>query len=238
MTAAVKVITRKVKKKGAPAYMVSFGDMMTLILCFFILLVSMATEQRYGMVAKGLGSFIIAVKSHGLNGILDGQERHDIFEQVRRRFNLPPEEDPERREVHELASTFELVRAKTMKALRPRDEVRQPRVATFAPGSSKLDPRALEYLELWADDMRPGRGQTLVLEGHALDGGSPAENAALAFARAAAVRDQLVRRHGHDPQRVLARAWMAELLSADSDHTRSVDARLLLRAKPKDRNED
>ena len=30
------------KKAGPPAYMVSFGDMMTLILTFFILLVSMA----------------------------------------------------------------------------------------------------------------------------------------------------------------------------------------------------
>ena len=30
------------KKKGAPGWMVSFGDMMTLILTFFILLVSLS----------------------------------------------------------------------------------------------------------------------------------------------------------------------------------------------------
>ena len=74
-------------KQGPPAYMVSFCDMMTLILTFFILLVSMAKEQRAGLVAKGLGSFIVAIKTHGLDGIMTGQEKAVIFEHVRRRFN-------------------------------------------------------------------------------------------------------------------------------------------------------
>ena len=42
-----KTVIVKVKKKGAPSYMVSFGDMMTLILTFFILLVSMAKDQDF-----------------------------------------------------------------------------------------------------------------------------------------------------------------------------------------------
>ena len=41
-----KVLINKVKEKGAPAYLVSFGDMMTLILCFFILLVAMSKERN------------------------------------------------------------------------------------------------------------------------------------------------------------------------------------------------
>ena len=90
----MKVKRKKERKKGAPAYMVSFGDMMTLILCFFILLVSMAEEQNFGLLAKGVGSFIVAIESHGLNGIMSAHEKDEIFESVRRRFNLPPEEDP------------------------------------------------------------------------------------------------------------------------------------------------
>ena len=47
-------------KEGAPAWMVSFGDMMTLILTFFILLVSMSKTQQVGLVATGVGSFLLA----------------------------------------------------------------------------------------------------------------------------------------------------------------------------------
>ncbi len=76
----VKTVIKYVKGKGAPAYMVSFGDMMTLILCFFILLVSMSEERHHGLVAKGLGSFIVAIKSHGLDGIMSAQEKQGVFD--------------------------------------------------------------------------------------------------------------------------------------------------------------
>ena len=82
------------EQKGAPAWMISFGDMMTLILTFFILLVSMAKERQYGLMADGLGSFVTALKSHGLPGILSDSEKKEVFDNFRRRFNLPPEPDP------------------------------------------------------------------------------------------------------------------------------------------------
>ena len=236
MSANVKVVVKKVKRKGAPAYMVSFGGLMTLVLCFFILLVSLASEQSYGMVAKGLGSFVVAIKSHGLNGVLSARERQDVFNTMRRRFNLPPEEDPDRRETHELASVLELVRANALDALRPHDEVRQPRVATFERGSATLSASSLAYLDLWADAMRPGPGQLLVLEGHALDAGRDfqGDDHRLAFARADVVRKYLVEQHGFETRRVEARAWLAEVVSDASDQTRSVDARLILPARAAD----
>ena len=88
------------EQKGAPAWMISFGDMMTLILTFFILLVSMSKEQQQGLVAKGIGSFVIALRSFGLPGVLSGEEQANVFDNVRQKFNLPPEEDEERREEH------------------------------------------------------------------------------------------------------------------------------------------
>lgn len=33
------------KPKGVPAYMLTYGDMMTLLLCFFVLLISMSTME-------------------------------------------------------------------------------------------------------------------------------------------------------------------------------------------------
>ena len=220
----VKVVTVPVMIKGAPGYMVSFGDMMTLILCFFILLVSMSKERSAGLMAKGVSSFIISRKSMGLTGIMDAHEKQAVHEEVRRRFNLPPEEDPERRAEHKMASHKELLRAETLEAMEPRREVRTPRVATFGNASAELTAAGTEYLDKIAESLRPRRNQILVLEGHAgtLDGGT---RLSLAHRRAAAVRDYLVWEHGFPEDRTEARAWLAEIQD-DPDHTRAVDARL------------
>ena len=82
-------------KTPPPAYMVSFCDMMTLILTFFILLVSMSKEQKAGLAAAGVGSFIIAVQSHGMPGVLSGREEMEVFENQRRKFNVPQDVDEE-----------------------------------------------------------------------------------------------------------------------------------------------
>jgi chemotaxis protein MotB len=223
-----KVVVQKVKKKGAPAYMVSFGDMMTLILCFFILLVALAEERQYGMMAKGIGSFVVALRSHGLEGILSASEKQEIHAQVRRRFNLPPEEDPERRAPHEEAALQELLRAEHIEALQARDEVRQLGVASFEQGEGTLTPGARRFLDELADSLRPGRGQTLVLEGHANDAGQAyfGDNAWLAQVRARSVRNYLIERHDFDPRRVEARAWFGELPETGIA-AQGVDARLV-----------
>jgi len=215
-------------KKGAPAWMVSFGDMMTLILTFFILMVSLSSERQVGLVAKGVGSFIVAMRSFGLNGVMDESERLTIFRQVRVRFNLPEEDDPERREDFVDASNLELVRAKAAKALAPHDELNQPGIAGFEPDSAELTESAREYLDLFAPTLRPGRGQTLILEGHAVDAAERFEGDDhwLAYERAAAVRRYLVEEHRFPAERVEARAWVEEIESVGIG-TRSVDARLI-----------
>ncbi|MFT4539859.1 MAG: chemotaxis protein MotB [Planctomycetota bacterium] len=226
----------KEPKVGAPAYMVSFGDMMTLILCFFILLVSMAQERSFGMMAKGVGSFIVAVESHGLNGIMSGQEKEEVFEHVRRRFNLPPEEDPERREKeHEHASHLEIVTAEDIQAMEPHTEIRQPAVARFDVDSSTLDAGARSYLDRLSDSLRPRKGSVLRLEGHALDAGPIHlnDNQLLAFRRASAVRDYLVNELKFPAERVEARGWFQEMIDA-GPMTRVVDTRLITPPASKD----
>ncbi len=222
----VKVIDLIWRKKGAPNYMVSFGDMMTLILCFFILLVSMAKERKAGMMAKGLGSFVVTLKSHGLTGVLSGAEKQEIFDQVRRRFNLPPEEDPEHQVEHSKASTKELLRAESTESLQPHREIRTPRVAAFRTSSSSLDAQSRAYLDQLANTLLPRRGQLLVLEGHADDTGPGQTPTQLAHARALSVQKYLIEEHDFPETRVEARVWLAEILTSGAD-TRSVDARLI-----------
>ncbi|MEE9391631.1 MAG: OmpA family protein [Planctomycetota bacterium] len=63
---------KKVYPKGAPAYMVSFGDMITIMLTFFILLCSYSSERQSGFVSDGIGSFKESLNTFGLPGIMPG----------------------------------------------------------------------------------------------------------------------------------------------------------------------
>ena len=217
------------KKEGPPAYMVSFGDMMTLILTFFILLVSMSKEQAPGLVADGVGSFVVQLETHGLNGMLSGAEKRAIFSRVRRRFGLPPKPEDAPPAKFDMASAEELLRTKAAEALKPHGELPQPNLATFEPNSSTLDYYAKKFLDQLAATLRPAKGQVLVLEGHAADSGGldPARDHELAYKRAQAVRNYLVETHHFVEERVEARGWLMEVAGPEDKATRSVDGRLV-----------
>lgn len=221
-------------KQAPPAYMVSFCDMMTLILTFFILLVSMSKEQQAGLVAEGVGSFIVAIKSHGMNGIMSGVEKQQVFDHMRRRFNLPPESDPElQAENYVDASNLELIKTQLLDSLEPHDELTYPRIASFSLDSSELTGEGRAYLDKLAASLQPKFAQVLLIEGHADDAGERHGNddRRLAVLRARAVRDYLVETYGFVPERVQARAWFEEV-GGDKQQNRFVDARLVTPANP------
>src|SRR5262249_20296301 len=58
---------------GAPLWMLSFADMMTNLLCFFILLSAFAQTQEGVLLEDGLGSTQRALLSIGLAGTMDGR---------------------------------------------------------------------------------------------------------------------------------------------------------------------
>ncbi len=73
-------------KEGAPAWMVSFSDLNTLLLTFFILLLVFAKQRQYGLVDSGLGSFQKAFVSNGLNGIFRGRTFPILLKEARAHF--------------------------------------------------------------------------------------------------------------------------------------------------------
>jgi chemotaxis protein MotB len=219
-------------KTAPPAYMVSFCDMMTLILTFFILLVSMAKERQAGLVAAGVGSFIIAVKSHGMPGIMSGQDKAEVFDHVRRKFSVPQDGDPELEVEASDASNLELVRTQILEALEPHNELTFPDVVEFDAGSAVIPERSIPYLKDLAPSLQPKHRQVLHIEGHANDAadGNYGSNAELAFARAEALRLYLVDTFGVRKDRVQAKAWLVELPS-DGQKNRSVGIRLVTPGK-------
>jgi len=228
----------KSTKASPPAYMVSFCDMMTLILTFFILLVSLAKEQQVGLLANGVGSFIVAVKSFGLNGVLSGQEKQEVFEHVRRKFNVPSDAPEDQLVEAEDASRLELLRTRLLDSLQPHDQLTYPAVIEFPAGAAVFPAGAEAYLDMLAPSLHPKHHQLLVIEGHANDAGPEfaGDDPQLAAARAMVVRDYLIERFGFPPERVEARAWHEEL-PMDGQDNRSVDIRLLTPGAPTAENE-
>lgn len=216
---------------GPPPWLMSYGDMMTLFLCFFIVLTTMADKQEGGRMAAGLGQFVSVLENRGvLPGATDGEQGLEAVNTYRARFGLPPE-------LESAAGTpggvDELV-ALVEKELRPHAELPLPEVALFGPDSADLSARAKRYLDRVAETIRPRFGQVLVLEGHAVDAGRRFgdDDTLLALSRALAVRAYLVERHEFVPRRVEARAWPVELGALRQGS--NVDARLVepIRASP------
>jgi chemotaxis protein MotB len=196
---------------GVPPWLMSFGDMMTLFLCFFIMLVTMAQRQDAGLIARGLGPFVTALEYHGLEGALDGEQRLAAINRFRERFGLPPEVDALKEKTTELKDLNQL-ESMLGSALKPHDEIQQPAVAIFDPGSTQLSASARKYLDRLAETLRPQFGWLLVLDGHASQVARTIDDndTWLALARAAAVRRYLIEEHGYVPARVEARAWPLE----------------------------
>ena len=80
------------EKRGVPAYMVSFGDMITLLLTFFILLVALADTQSAGLVGAGQGPLIPHMMAAGKPGILPGRLREDRQKKKKDQWWIPDQE--------------------------------------------------------------------------------------------------------------------------------------------------
>ena len=179
-----------------------------------------------------------ALAGSAREGDLDRVERRDAvphqparlpldLEAQRREGRAQVLEQPARVDLAEL-DQLELVRAAAAHALEPHDELFQPSIASFEPGSAELSAASVQYIDRLADTLRPGRTQVLIVEGHALDADArwQGDDHWLAFARAEAVRRRLVEEHGYPAEGVEARAWLIEV-EPEGPGTRCVDARLV-----------
>ena len=63
------------------SYLVSFGDCMTALLAFFIVLNSLAEEQTGANLHAGTGSFVKALESHGVPGLYESGRSKSSFQQ-------------------------------------------------------------------------------------------------------------------------------------------------------------
>jgi chemotaxis protein MotB len=213
---------------GTPPWLISFGDMMTLFLCFFIMLVTMAKTQDAGLIAKGLGPFVASLEMSGNDGALHGGRMLEGVNRYRTRFGLEPLTEQEWETGIEAPHDPADIESLVKDSLRSSFSLDQPLIATFAADSADLTDDARHYLDLLATSLRPGQGQVLVLEGHADDADKrfDDDNTLLALRRAYAVAQYFIEEHGFVSIRVEPRAFARDVVRAGSS-ARGVDARVV-----------
>jgi len=147
---------------GAPAYIVTFSDMITLLLTFFVLLLSLAKTQDKGLFKKGQNSFKRAVADFGMSGMLFSKNAGSEFDYPRIKYKIEKGDDqPEDRSVD---STAEVL-SRIINEIENSMEVSPPQIVaesktfdvtdiTFSPGSTSLNADSAKYIEEYINRIR------------------------------------------------------------------------------------
>jgi len=190
------------ESKGTPAWLVSFTDMITLLLSFFILLQAFATTQDPELFRRGKGGFNRAIQGFGIPDWLWGKQeapRRSFTQRKHPVENAPENPAPERiidAEDERIRRVFEQLRR--LQRIETEDYHGPPArlLATpirFPPGEATLSAAARAYLADFAGDLAAGGGAAphLYVIGLAPDVPDPARRWTLSARRAAVVGECL-----------------------------------------------
>jgi chemotaxis protein MotB len=143
-----------------PGYIVTFSDMVTLLLTFFVMLLSLAKTQDQGLFRKGQASFVEAITGFGL-GILQGRNVAMDFGEYKVKYEISePDEDYKGRTVSANAERMRRILNQLSESMQtmPSQIVGERSSVTiadfrFAAGNTELDDPAKRYLSNFCFDL-------------------------------------------------------------------------------------
>ncbi len=191
----------KEEKPKVAAYIVTFSDMITLLLTFFVMLLSLATAQDDKMFHKGRDSFSYAIKSFGLGMLAGRRPKPDLgYYKVKYYINEPNEtfkgrsinikEEKIRKLFNELNRSMKSMPS-VMAANKTDFTVTNIR---FAQGDARLDEPAKQFLDGFSSQLQQNYGSRpvkLYVLGLANDQRAEKEQWILSAKRAKAAADYL-----------------------------------------------
>jgi chemotaxis protein MotB len=196
-----------------PGYIVTFSDMVTLLLTFFVLLQTLAQTKDQGLFQIGKASFVEALQSYGL-GILQGRNVAMNLGEYQVKYEISePDEDYKGRTINERQEQMQRILNQLSKSMQtmPSQIVGERSDVTiadirFATGSSELDDSAKRYLSNFCLDLQQNtnlRFVKLYVLGLARQENTAKEQWIVSAKRAKAVSDFLKRRLGASFERYI-----------------------------------
>lgn len=149
--------------KGAPAWIVSFSDMVTLLLAFFVLLQTFAKTQDPDLFYAGQGSFQRAISGFGLASWFQGKMANPIADF--RKLKYPTDTEADQDSTDRLIDPNDENIRKIFKDLSDTLDVKTDDMAedavsvivtpiTFEHSQARLDDKATKYIKAFAGDLK------------------------------------------------------------------------------------
>ena len=166
-----------------PGYIVTFSDMVTLLLTFFVMLLSLAEVQDEGLFHKGRDSFIKSIRYIGL-GMLFGRKEMPDLDMVKLKYSTPdPDDTFARRSIdanREKSRRIFKKLTESMTAIPSQIVAENTKFVLtntrFPPGQAALNEQAKRFLTEFCMDLQQGPGsEAIKLYVLGLDGGEATE---------------------------------------------------------------
>ncbi len=201
---------------GLPEWMATYGDLVTLLLCFFVLLFSMSSvdENKYTAVAESFNSNITFIQGGGATGVNNmlGSGINNL-PKVDKSVNdsKSEQEQKEADELNKMASDFKTYFAENNVADEVTVDVTDEYVKItfgdgilFDSGSAELKPESKEILDLIAEELKNYPNSMIKFEGYTdnqpINSAIFPDNMYLSAARSISVLNYFKDEKGFDPE--------------------------------------
>ncbi len=190
-----------------PAWVVTFGDMMSLLLCFFVLLLSFSEtdKQLYKEVAGSLA------QAFGIQREIKALDSPKGQKMIAKDFDMQHIATREKEEFgkeikKEIETHFKDIKDKIqVEVSKDKVTIRMMGETAFDSGKSDIRPEMMPLLEKIGSILRGGKGEIIVC-GHTdnipVKSGPFQSNLRLSIARAATVAEFLINHTGIEPSRI------------------------------------
>ncbi|WP_432734688.1 OmpA family protein [Maridesulfovibrio sp. FT414] len=226
-----KAPTEPPPEEGLPPWMATFADMVTLLLCFFVLLLSFANQDVANFEAlKGSMRDAFGVQFQ------DSKAKHMAFSESPYTASSESAKAKKKMEALEVEIRAFITAGKMQNLMAVNTDqngvlVRVPTRAIFMPGTAEINPEAVKLLDKVASIMKT-KNFNLVVRGHTDDRATKnniySSNWELSAARAASCLRYILKKTGISPNRLKAVGYAGTkpLVPNTSNRNRAINRRV------------